>query len=121
MRDGVERGALGIGALEFLEAVVLQTAHPLGAHGRRGDAHHEEAVVDRVLGLAEASLGDDASVARAAGALAADPRLLAIFFQNLDLLPTVGSRPADAISLLVLMASSLLDEIDEESWRPPGM
>jgi hypothetical protein len=110
MREAVARSRLGAGVLEFLEAVVQLTAHPLGQPSRRGDEAHEDAVMQRALSLLEASLGDEPAVAAAAEALAADHDLLGAFFQSLDLLPPSGYPPADSIVLLIVMALGRLDE-----------
>ena len=111
LRERVAASPLGPATLDFLDAVVLQVAHPLGGVRVGDSVTHEQAIGDRVLLLVEASLGDEAKVIRAAGELATDPALLSALFQNLDLLPPAGSRPADAIALLVVMALSRLEEI----------
>ena|SRR5687768_11660692 len=110
MREAVVGTALGTEVLPFVEAVVQLTAHPLGQPTRQGDEAHEYEVVQRVLPLLEASLGDDASVARAADSLAADADLLGAFFQSLDLLPAGDYPPADSIAMLVMMALGRLDD-----------
>jgi hypothetical protein len=104
MRDALSHGALGLEALPFLESVVALVSHPLGGPVRRGDEEHERVVVDRVMRLLEASLGDDRAIAAAAETLAADRELLAAFFQSLDQLPGPGYPPADSIALLVAAA-----------------
>ena len=114
MRQAAGESALGPEILEFLEAVVLMVAYPIGAPARTGEPGHEQAAVKRVTELLEASLGDDRAVAEAADALATDMPVLAAFFQNLDLLPSSGYSPADAIATLVVMALSRLEEIDAE-------
>ena len=103
--------ALGADALPFLEGVVQLVAHPLGEPTRQGDEEHEFEVVQRVLPLLEATLGDERSAASAAETLAADPDLLGAFFQSLDLLPAGDYPPADSIAMLVMMALGRLDEI----------
>jgi hypothetical protein len=114
MREAVEHSALGTAVLPFLEAVVQLTAHPLGEPSRQGNEAHESEVVQRVLPLVEASLGDERAAAAAAGTLAADPDLLGAFFQSLDLLPAGAYPPGDSISVLVMMALGRLDEIDDD-------
>jgi hypothetical protein len=112
LRDAIEAGPLGERALAFVEAVVTQLAHPLGHASRHGDTAHESTVAARVAGLLNAALGDDPTVTAAADDLAHDPGMLAVFFQNLDLLPSHGFRPADAVALLVVMAMSRLEELN---------
>ena len=113
LRERLAASALGPSTLDFLDAVVLQVAHPLGGVRAGDSATHEQALADRVLILLEASLGGDESVVRAAGELATDLPLLSALFQNLDLLPPAGSTSADAIALLVVMALSRLEEAGE--------
>ena len=110
LRAALAGSALDPEVLAFIEAVVLQVARPLGAGRRRGILRREGELGDRVLALLTASLGDEETVERAAGELAADFPLLSAFFQNLDLLPASGSTSADAIPLLVVMALSRLEE-----------
>jgi hypothetical protein len=110
IRDALDATPFGARSLEFVEAVVVQVAHPLGSASRDGAAGHESMVTDRVLRLLRSAVGDDASVTAAANDLATEPPLLAAFFQNLDLLPPAGFPPADAVGLLVMLALSRLEE-----------
>ena len=111
VRAGLGDGPLGAEMIEFVEAVVLQSAHPLGGDASQGAAS-ERRLTDHVIEMLDAALGDERAVASAARALAADPPLLAIVFQNLDLLPAPPSSRADAIALLVVLALSRLEEAD---------
>ena len=116
VRAAAAAGALGEEIVEFVDAVALLVAHPLGGATAREGAF-ELSTADRVLRLLERSLGGEAVVTDAAGELAAEPEMLAAFFQNLDLLPAGGHPAADAIPLLVVLALSRL----EEMGRPSGM
>lgn len=102
VREALTR-RIGDDLFEFVEAVVLLVAHPLGSAGGRTTVA-EVATADRVIALLERSLDSDQVVADAAGDLAAEPEMLAAFFQNLDLLPGGGHRAADAIATLVMLA-----------------
>jgi hypothetical protein len=107
----VAAGTRHLGELvEFVETVVLLVAHPLGDPEVPASAP-ELATADRVIALVERALAGDTQGAEAAGDLAADPEMLAAFFQNLDLLPRGGHRAADAVALLVMLALSRLEEI----------
>lgn len=111
VRAALGDGPLGAEMVDFVEAVVLQSAHPLGGEASRGAAS-ERRVADHVIEMLNATLGDERAVASAARTLAADRPLLAIVFQNLDLLPAPPSSRADAIALLVVLALSRLEEGD---------
>jgi hypothetical protein len=116
IREIAATEALGETLVAFVEAVVLQVAHPLGGMGEH-QRTPEVAVANQVIGLLGRSLGGEGVVADAADELAAEPAMLAAFFQNLDLLPAGGHRAADAVALLVVLALSRL----EETGRPPGL
>jgi hypothetical protein len=94
---------LGGELIEFVDAVVLLVAHPLGGAGARDDAA-ELTTADRVIALIEQSLAGETAADDAANDLAAEPEMLAAFFQNLDLLPSGGHRAADAVALLIMVA-----------------
>ena len=110
LRGIVAEGGLDREVGEFVEAVVLQTARPLGVPPRRGIIVRESELIARVVALLEASVRGDERLVPAATELAADPQLLSAFFQNLDLLPPSGSPRADAVAILVVMALGLLEE-----------
>ncbi len=114
IREIAATEALGEKLVAFVEAVVLMVAHPLGAVNADWIAS-ELATAERVVGLLQRSLAGEDVVAAAADELAAEPAMLAAFFQNLDLLPTGGHRAADAVALLVMLGLSRLEEIG----RPP--
>ena len=103
-------GAPGLAALPFLDAAARQLAAPAGpAPGG------EEEAGERVAALLElaAAVGDAGGGPEAAGvALAEDPVLLAVFFQNVDLLYAHGYPGADAVSLAVMEAIGLLEGPD---------
>ena len=105
----VAAGTRHLGELvEFVEAVVLLVAHPLGDPETPATAP-ELAAADRVIALVQRAAADESEAVDAAGELAAEPEMLAAFFQNLDLLPGGGHRAADAVTLLVLLALGRLD------------
>jgi hypothetical protein len=96
---GAELGEDGRAALPFVAAAAGQLAAPLEVGGRAPAPGALREASERVLG-----------VLRAAGArLAADPRLAAVFFQNVDLLYGGGFRHADAVSLAVMHALGLME------------
>ena len=109
LRGIVADGGLDREVQAFVEAVVLQTARPLGTAPRRGIVQRESELVGRVTALLEASVGGDERLVPAATELAADPELLSAFFQNLDLLPPSGAPLGDAVAMLVVMALGLLE------------
>ena len=114
IRDAVKARQLGEELIGFVEAVVLLVAYPLGNAESHAKAP-EIATAERVIHLLERSLANEAVVANAADALAAEPAMLAAFFQNLDLLPAGGHRAADAVALLVMLALSRLEETARHS------
>lgn len=87
-------------ALPFAEAVVLQAAHPLGrAATKRREVETAARVADI---LHERRSGSQPG--EAAAALAADPELLAAFFQNIDLLYAQADPHADVVSGWIMRA-----------------
>lgn len=64
---------------------------------------------ERVLDVIRAADGDPSGV-RAAELLAAEPALLSVFFQNVDLLYERAYPGADIVSLAVMEAVWLLEE-----------
>jgi len=103
LREAAERAA-AVAALPFLEAVVLQSAHPLGLDAPAADAaererHAAELVLDLLFGAGAAITRPDG-----AARLRAEPLVLAAFFQNIDLLYLHGFGSADAVSELVMRA-----------------
>jgi hypothetical protein len=123
---GALRAALGeedaAAALPFLEAVVQQTAFPLGESVSAAEApERQRKTVRQVIDLllATRAAGGEAAAGdrdEAAERLRAHPVLLAAFFQNIDLLYQQAYPHADAVSLLVMRA---LDN-REEPGRAPG-
>ena len=118
LRGIVAGGGLDPGLVAFVEAVVLQTARPLGAARRRGIIRREAELVDRVVALLAASVRGDERLVPAAADLAGDAPLLSAFFQNLDLLPPAGSPISDAAAMLVMMALGILEEAKEGRQHP---
>jgi hypothetical protein len=103
--------ALGAGhaALPFAGAVVRQldgVPEPGGGTRPRDPAATAGSVAALVRGCERA----DGPAGGAPAALAADPPLLAAFFQNVDLLYRHGYPHADAVGALVMGAVELLDE-----------
>lgn len=89
--------------------MVAQLARP---GGTAATPTEEERVVERVLAvlrLARRASPTDPGPERAGESLAHDTVLLAAFFQNVDLLYDHGYRHADAVSLAVMHAVSLLE------------
>jgi hypothetical protein len=105
LREELEReGALA--AAPFLEAVVLQAALPLGLDEpvEGWTARERQTAAEALRLLLGAAAPGGPSVPDAAARLRGDPRLLAAFFQNIDLLYEHGPAAADAVSLLVMQA-----------------
>ena len=95
--------------LPFVREVVRQVAYPLGA-GRARCARHEQETEQRIREMLDVTLSADTGTrAAAARRLAADPELLAAFFQNLDLLHH-DCELAPATALLTADALAALDE-----------
>lgn len=97
------RGRFGAdgAALPFARAVTLQLARP---PGRAASAAAELEAARRVAEPLEAPAAPGAPAR-----LAADPELLAAFFQNVDLLFAHGFPGADQVALLVMTALEFLD------------
>lgn len=115
LRAALHATAMSSLALPFVEAVVLQRAYPLGDSMASGASASERdvaerRVADQVIRLVVASLAEERSTARAGEELAADPALLAAFFQNLDLLPADGGSPLDG---LVRLAGAALQRLTD--------
>ena len=105
----VVAGTRHLGELvEFIEAVVLLVAHPLGDPETPATAA-ELATADRVIALVQRAVAGESEAVDAAGELAAEPEMLAAFFQNLDVLPGGGHRAAEDIALLVMLALGRID------------
>jgi hypothetical protein len=103
--------ALGAGhaALPFAAAVVRQlegVPEPGGGTRLRAPAASARTVAALVRGCERPGGPADGAPA----ALAADPPLLAAFFQNVDLLYRYGHPHADAVGALVMRALEALDE-----------
>lgn len=91
-------------ALPFLAEVTGQVAH---RHGEGGSpAQREAAVGARALDLLLAPDGD-----AAAARLAAEPPMLAAFFQNVDLLYAHRDPGADPVAALVMRALERAEEL----------
>ena len=104
LRSALAATEIGLGALPFAEAVVLQCAQPLGAAPSDDAVAIEARVAEQVIRLVAES-GRGVHAASAAGEeLAGDPVLLSSFFQNLDLLPVDGGAPVHGIALAVSAA-----------------
>lgn len=99
----------GAAALPFARAVVTQLARAPGAAAAPAEERRVAEEVAAVLRLARPESRGDAGPERAGERLAADATLLAAFFQNVDLLYDHGYRHADAVSLAVMHAVSLLE------------
>ncbi len=93
-------------ARSFLDAVVRQLAYPLGPAAPEPSPALEHAVEAQVAELLELAVRHPAG---AAERLAADPVLLAVFFQNSDLLYAHGHPGAAAVGAAVLDALGLLE------------
>jgi hypothetical protein len=105
LRETLDKAGAGT-ALPFVEATVLQAAHPLGTNVTApGAAEREWRTANLTLELLlDAVPAVRAPSEDAAARLRAEPRLLAAFFQNIDLLYQHGFPYADAVSGLVLRA-----------------
>ncbi|HEX2091297.1 MAG TPA: hypothetical protein VHG28_02800 [Longimicrobiaceae bacterium] len=99
----------GPSAVPFLQAVVRQLVHPPG--GGEADPARERAVAGEVLELLRMAREPPSGTGRerAAERLAADPVLLSVLFQNVDLLYEHACPGADAISLTILGALERLE------------
>lgn len=95
-------GAPGLAALPFLESAARQLA------GLPEPAERVVALLELAATPREAGGGPEA----AAAALAEDPVLLAVLFQNVDLLYAHGYPGADTVSLAVMEAVGLLEGPD---------
>ena len=104
LRSALGMTEIGLAALPFAEAVVLQCAHPLGAAPTNDAVAIEARVAERVIHLVIESGRGGHGVAVAGEELASDPVLLSSFFQNLDLLPVDGGAPVHGIALAVVAA-----------------
>ncbi len=83
----------------------------------------ERQVADQVIRLVVASLAGEGSTVRAGEELAADPALLAAFFQNLDLLPADGGSQVDGIALVTSTALQWLADtltVERRQVDPKG-
>jgi len=114
---GAALAAIGVrpDALTFIEAVVGQRACPVGdSTAQRLSVEDrqiaERRIAEQVIGLVEAGRAGESRMVHAAEELAADPALLAAFFQNLNLLPADGGSHVDAIALLTSAALQRLAE-----------
>ena len=97
-------------ARAFIEVVVWQRAHALTESSPGDSSATEGELATRVLSLVEASVGGALAGQRAAAELAADPALLAAFFQNLDLLP---AEPDPQVDMLVSMVGEAVRQLAE--------
>lgn len=85
---------------------ILAAAEQLALHrGPDGDPDEPRLLIESLLDGARSDTGRAAVAARLAG----DPPLLAIFFQNVDLLYEHGDPDADAVSLAVMEALGALE------------
>lgn len=91
------------GARPFIAAVVRQLVRSTPIDGRAAQRR-----VSDVLQIAGKPAGGGATAAEER--LAADPLLLSIFFQNIDLLYKGEYRYADEVSGAILQAIAILDE-----------
>ncbi len=88
----------------FVEEVVRQIVHPLGASPAPDRAGAEREAAAEVLALVRAAFDGGVSRAAAAGRLADDAVMLAVFFQNLDLLGDCARGHGGAVGALVAAA-----------------
>jgi hypothetical protein len=106
---GAELGEDGRAALPFVAAAAGQLAAPLEVGGRAPAPGALREASERVLGVLRAAAAPVGGPEAAGARLAADPRLAAVFFQNVDLLYGGGFRHADAVSLAVMHALGLME------------
>lgn len=104
LRTALATTEIGLAALPFTEAVVLQCAHPLGAALTDDVAADELRAAEQVVRLIVESGRGEHGFAATDALLVDDPVFLSSCFQNLDLLPMEGGAPVHGIALAVLAA-----------------